>query len=568
VSGRRVAELGQAPLHLVGDGVQLVAGVDLLAQAGVLGLVALGLGDHPLDLGPVQVAALGDGDLLLGAGVLVAGGDFEDAVGVHVEGDLDLGDAPRRRADVLQPEAAEHPVVGGPLALALQDDHVHRRLVVLGGGEHFGAAGRDRRVALDHLGHDPAEGLQPQRQRGHVQQQHVGALTGQHCGLDGRAQGHHLVGVDGHVGVLTAGEAADQRLHGRDPGRAADQDHLVQVVGGHLGVAHRLLHRPQAALDQVLGELLELGPGEGGRQVFGPGGVGSDERQVDLGLGHRGQLDLGLLGRLEQPLQGLGVVAQVDAVLALELVGQVVDQPAVEVVAAQVGVAGGRPDLDDPVPDVEDAHVEGPAAEVEHHHGLVLALVQSVGERGCGRLVDDAQDLQPGDLPGVLGRLPLGVVEVGGDGDHRLGDPLPQELAGVLGQLAQHQGADLLGRVQLAAHVEAGHAVRSRHDVERDRPGLAGHLVVASADEPLGRGDRPLGVEDRLPPGQLPDQPLPLVGERHYRGGRARPFRVGDHRRVAGLQDRDHRVGRTQVDTHGLSHVSPLSPVKTGRVVS
>ena len=74
-------------------------------------------------------------------------------------------------------------------------------------------------------------------------------------------------------------------------------------------------------------------------EVLRPVGVGGDERQVDLGLGDRRQLDLGLLGRLEQPLQRLRVLAQVDAVLLLELVGEVVDEPAVEVVAAEVGVA-------------------------------------------------------------------------------------------------------------------------------------------------------------------------------------------------------------------------------------
>ncbi len=61
-----------------------------LAQLLVLAAVRLGLGEHPLHLGLIEVRLLADGDALLGAGVLVACGDMQDAVGIDVEGDLDL----------------------------------------------------------------------------------------------------------------------------------------------------------------------------------------------------------------------------------------------------------------------------------------------------------------------------------------------------------------------------------------------------------------------------------------------------------------------------------------------
>ena len=148
-------------------------------------------------------------------------------------------------------------------------------------------------------------------------------------------------------------------------------------------------------------------------RCLGPDRVGRDERQAHGGLGHRGQLDLGLLGCLEQALQGLWVGPQIDAVVPLELVGQVVDDAAVEVVPAEVGVARGGPDLDHAFPDVEDADVEGPAAQVVHQDGLVALLVQPVGQGRGGGLIDDAEHLEAGDAPRVPGRLPLGVVEVG-----------------------------------------------------------------------------------------------------------------------------------------------------------
>ena len=76
----------------------------------------------------------------------------------------------------------------------------------------------------------PPSGLHTQRQRGDVEQQDVLDLALEHAGLDRGAERDDLVGVDGHVRVLAAGQPADQGLHGRDPGRAADQDDLVDVV--------------------------------------------------------------------------------------------------------------------------------------------------------------------------------------------------------------------------------------------------------------------------------------------------------------------------------------------------
>ena len=173
---------------------------------------------------------LGDGDRLLGAGVLVARGDVEDAVGVDVERDLDLRDAARRRPDALEPEAGELAVVGRELALALQDHDVDRGLIVLRGREHLRPARGDRGVALDDLGHHATHRLQAERQRRHVEQDDVLDLALEHAGLQRGADRHDLVGVDRHVRVLAAGQPAHEVLDGGDARRAADEDDLVDVA--------------------------------------------------------------------------------------------------------------------------------------------------------------------------------------------------------------------------------------------------------------------------------------------------------------------------------------------------
>ena len=169
---------------------------------------------------------------------------------------------------------------------------------------------------------------------------------------------------------------------------------------------------PRVRSIRSLHELLELRARDRRRQVLGPRRVGGDERQVDLRRRRRGELDLRALSRLVEPLQRLRVVAQVDAGVVFELVREVVDDPLVEVVAAEVTVAAGGADLDHAVADIEDRHVERAAAEVIDQNGLRALLVEPVGERRRRRLVDDPQHLEARDLAGVLGRLALRVVEV------------------------------------------------------------------------------------------------------------------------------------------------------------
>jgi hypothetical protein len=89
-----VLELADELVGLVSQRVEVVAGVYLLAPALVLGRV-LNVGDHLLDVGLHEVGRLLDLHPLLGTGVLIAGWDVEDAIGVGVEGDLDLGKARR-----------------------------------------------------------------------------------------------------------------------------------------------------------------------------------------------------------------------------------------------------------------------------------------------------------------------------------------------------------------------------------------------------------------------------------------------------------------------------------------
>ena len=79
---------------------------------------------------------------------------------------------------------------------------------------------------------------------------------------------------------------------------------------------------------------------------------------------------------------------------------------------------------------LENGNVESAATKVVNRDNAVLLLVEAVGERRGGGLVDDAEHVQAGDLAGVLGRVPLAVVEVGRHGDDRVGHLFAEMILG------------------------------------------------------------------------------------------------------------------------------------------
>ena len=141
---------------------------------------------------------------------------------------------------------------------------------------------------------------------------------------------------------------------------------ITSLISGALSPASfsALRHGPIVRWIRSSTKRFELGAGQFDIEVLGPVLVGGDERQIDVGLHRRRQLDLGLLRRLFQPLQGEAVGAQVDPLLLFELVGQIIDDVLVEVFAAEKSVAVGRFDLEHAVADFEHRDVEGAAAEI------------------------------------------------------------------------------------------------------------------------------------------------------------------------------------------------------------
>ena len=373
--------------------------------------VDLGVGHHLLDLLVRKTGAGLDLDALLLAGLLVLGRDMQDAVGVDIEGDLDLRHASWLGRNAGQIEARQRLVGCRLFALALQHMHGDRALVVIGSREDLRSLGRNRGVLLDQLGKHPAQGLDAQRQRRYIKQQHVFDLALQYATLNRRADRHGLVRVDVAPG-LAAEKVLHRLLHQRHAGLTADQDHFIDIADLQSGIVERGLARLDRTLDQIFDQRFQLCPCDLDAQVLRAGLVGRDVGQVDFGLLARGQLDLGPLGRLAQALQSQRILLQIDALILLELGDQVILHPVVEVLAAEEGVAIGGQHLKllfaIDVGNLDDRHVEGAAAQViDRDLAVRTFLVQPIGQRRGGRLVDDAAHVQARNLAGVLGRLAL-----------------------------------------------------------------------------------------------------------------------------------------------------------------
>ena len=289
--------------------------------------------------------------------------------------------------------------------------------------------------------------------------------------------------------------------------------------------------------------------------MLGPVLVRGDEGQVDLGLGRCAQLPFGQLRGFLQPLQSHGILAQIDAFLFHEVIDEVINDPLVKVVATEMGVAVGGQNGENPIDDFQDGNIKRAAAKVEHRDGLFALALQTISQ-GCRRgFVDDALDLETGDLAGILGSLALAVVEVGGNGDDGFGHRLTQIFLGGFLQGAQNLSGNFRRRklpvTGLDAHIAAG--------VLDHNVGHLGHLgrnlVEPPPHEAFDRIDRIGRVGDRLPFGKQPHQTLSVFIPGNDRRGRAIAFLVLDDLGFAAFHDGDHAVGRSQINPDYLTHV-------------
>ena len=323
----------------------------------------------------------------------------------------------------------------------------------------------------------------------------------------------------------------------RHAGRAAHQHHALDVGRLQLGIAQRLARGLQRLGHQVLRHRRKALGAD--RQVH-PASV--RQARLDRGLALAGQELLGGARPGRQQALVLGRQQRQVALLQDPAV-----QPVIKVIAAQRRVAAGGEHLEHTLPEPQHRHVEGAAAQVVHRVDALGFVVQSIGQRRRGGLVEQAQHVEPGQTRRVARGLALCVVEVGRHGDDGT-HQRPAERG--LGAHAQHL-EDL--RRHLHRALDAGHGAQLQHARRIDevvRQVLRVRDVLhAPAHEPLDRGNGVARIA-RLLRLRAVAHLDPGTAIAHHRGQQRPPLRVGQHLGQAMAHGGHQRVGRAQVDAH------------------
>ena len=249
-----------------------------------------------------------------------------------------------------------------------------------------------------------------------------------------------------------------------------------------------------------------------------------DKRQVDVGAHNAGQLDLSLFSSLTQTLHSHTVGRKVDAFGFLEFVNHPVHNLFIKVIAAQMGITIGGLYLEYAVADIQDGYIESAAAKVINHDGVVVGLVNAIGQ-GCGsRLVNDTQNIKACDLACVLGCLTLAVVEICRNGDNCLGYGFAQVSFGVSLQLLQDH---------------CGNFFRGIFFV------VDGYPVAALAHMTLNGADGSVRVGNSLTLCQLANQTLAVFSKANYGRGQTAALLVGDDGGFAALHNCNNTICST-----------------------
>ena len=224
-------------------------------------------------------------------------------------------------------------------------------------------------------------------------------------------------------------------------------------------------------------------------------------------------------------------------------------QGAVVIVAAQGRVAAGGQHLEHASGQAQDGNIKSAAAQVVDGINTFRSIVQSVGDGRCRRFIDQAQHLQAGQLRRVFGGLALGVIKIGGYGDHRAKNIVVKTVFGTKTQRGQNFSAHLDGAFFARDGVHFDHSWRVDERVGQVLG--VGHIGQAAAHQAFDRDDGVGRVGALLGQRVLPDLAALGVDITHRAGQQDLALAVGQAFGHAVAHSSYQRMRGAQVNTDG-----------------
>jgi hypothetical protein len=192
-------------------------------------------------------------------------------------------------------------------------------------------------------------------------------------------------------------------------------------------------------------------------------------------------------------------------------------QGTVHVIAAKGGVPPRSQHLEDTPAQAQDGDIEGAAPQVVDGVKAIRVPVQAIGDRRRRGLVEQTQDLEPGQAGGVLGGLALSLVEIGRYRDDHPGQIPPQGGLGAACQNPEDLGGDLHWTDIPRPGTDARHRRVGTDEFIRQLGAEALHIRDATANQALGGSQSVQRILYRRCLGLMADHQA-LLGVTHHRG--------------------------------------------------
>ena len=201
-----------------------------------------------------------------------------------------------------------------------------------------------------------------------------------------------------------------------------------------------------------------------------------------------------------------------------------------------MGITIGREHLKDTTTKLQDGDIKSTTTEVEDGNlHVLIGLIDTIGQGGCCRLVDNTADIEACDGTCLLRGLTLRVAEVGRHGDDGIRHLLTKVVLGGLLHLLKHHGRNLLRRIFAIVNLHARIATLVDHR-KRNALGLLAALVIGLTHETLDTVNGLLRVGDSLTLGRIAHLALATFYEAYHGRSRALALAVGDHHGLIALE--------------------------------